>query len=79
MRFFRTYQVSFVERVDDTDYEHVIPDSEGLTWFRVGRHASRDSLTLSLWSEHVENVPEITALVRKMLDLDVEPHNIRTY
>jgi len=76
LAFFRAHRLPYLEEVDDTGYERVVRLKRGLGRFRV-EQKSQDTLLLSIWNGTGEDAARISQSVRRMFDLDADPHAIR--
>lgn len=73
LAYFRNHQVPFVETVDTSFYERVVPTSLGIGWFRVHQVPDAHALLLTLHNGAERDLAAIALRVRDMFDLDADP------
>jgi DNA-3-methyladenine glycosylase II len=76
LSMFRAHQLPHLEAVDGLTYERIVKTTLGTGWFRVDHDAKRKSVQMSLWNGAGEDVEAIASSVRRMFDLDADPHAI---
>jgi DNA-3-methyladenine glycosylase II len=73
---FRLHQLPHLESTDELGYERVVRMSSGLGWIRVTHDEAHHSVRLQIWNGNEEDFSSISSAVRRMFDLDADPHVI---
>ena len=70
---YRTYRVGDLEVITDHEYARLIEAPGGATWVKVRDDAAHARLILTLESKDRAVIARVTARVRAMFDLDLDP------
>lgn len=81
LAFFRVRALQGVELVDERSYARTVrlADAKGvvvLGWVRVENDAAKNRLIVTMSESLVPCVPQVVGRIRRMFDLDCDPHSI---